>query len=281
MTTSLHKLRCGARSAAFATAALSLIAVTSGGPDAIAAGGDATTSDTTFRVAYGSIAVGQIETSLRVEGARYEVEGSFASGGVAKLFGKTTATASGQGRVGKRSMVPGRFAFGYASGDKRRDRRLMFRDGRATDVTIDPPYRKRSAEDWALPTVADLERVHDPVAGLLLRGETAEEVCNRTVRLYDGTVRLDIVMRSGRTKPFRARGYRGEATVCKLRLKPVAGFRKDGKKAAEIGAIEGAEAAFVRIPGTALHQVVELEVPTRIGKVSAKATELRFGEGLL
>ena len=276
MTNSL--LRAMPARHAAALAALSALALASPGPALDAAQAAAPiTVEASYRVAYGSLKVGEIRTTTRVDGPSYRIDGTFASGGVAKLFKKTSATVSGEGRIGKRAMSPRRFEFAYKSGEKGRARQIDFREGRATSITITPPYKKRDTDDWTVPSVADLERVLDPVSGLMAKGKTGEEVCGRTIRAFDGTTRLDITMRHSRTKPFRTKGYKGEVHVCSLSLKPVAGFKKGRDSVKEIAAIRGAEAVFAPVPGTDLHQIVELEVPTSIGKVSAQATRLRFG----
>ena len=229
--------------------------------------------DATYRISYGALKVGSVDMKTRIDGSRYTLDGSFASGGMARLFSKTNGTASGAGRVGTRALRPDTFALAYKSGKKKRSRSISFHDGRPTNVVLNP--NKKRGDNWVEPRVADLESVLDPLSGIVARGRNGAEVCGRTIRAFDGSMRLDVRMQHSRTKPFRTKGYRGDAYVCSINLKPVAGYKK-GKSDKEIAAIKRAEAVFVPVNGSDIHQLVELTVPTSIGEVSARATRLRI-----
>lgn len=252
-------------------ATLAMLAVPTA-PDAVAKASSVKV-DATYRISYGSLKVGSVDMKTRIDGSRYTLDGSFASGGMARLFSKTNGKASGSGQVGQRSLRPDKFALSYKSGKKKRSRSISFHDGRPTDVVLKP--NKKRGKNWVEPRVADLEAVLDPLSGIVARGRNGAEVCGRTIRAFDGSMRLDVRMQHSRTKPFRTKGYRGDAHVCSIRLKPVAGYKK-GKSDKEIAAIKRAEAVFVPVNGSDIHQLVELTVPTSIGEVSARATKLRI-----
>ena len=108
-----------------------------------------------------------------------------------------------------------------------------------------------------------------------MRAADSAAVCNRTIPLFDGKARLDLVLSPRRTKSFRTKGWRGEVRVCAVSLKPLAGVKPKSKR--EMDRIKGATVAFAPVPGTDAWMAVELTVPSSIGTVSAKATRLSFG----
>ena len=258
-----------ARAVVAATAVLGVIAVAAETvhPQAARAAPPVTV-DANYRVSYGALSIGHLVTSTRIEGNRYALEGAFASGGVAKIFSKTNGTAEATGRLGKNGVRPETFALAYRSGEKKRARRIAFAGDRVSDVALDPEPKKR--DDWVDVKPEDLLGVLDPAAGLIVAGKGT--VCGRTLKTFDGRMRLDVRMSPRKPRPFRAEGFRGTAQVCSLRFEPVSGYKKDKDSIEEMRDLKGAEAMFVSLPGTDAWQLVGLTVPTSIGKVSARAT---------
>ena len=226
------------------------------------------TVEANYRVSYGALSIGHLVTSTRIEGNRYALEGEFASGGLAKIFSKTNGTAAATGRLGKGGVRPESFTLAYRSGKKQRARRIAFAGDRVSDVALDPKPKAR--KDWVDVKPDELLGVLDPAAGLIVAGEGG--VCGRTLKTFDGRMRLDVQMSPRKPRPFRADGFRGTAHVCALRFEPVSGYRKDKDTIEEMRDLRGAEAMFVAVPGTQTWQLVGLTVPTSIGKVSARAT---------
>ena len=232
--------------------------------------------EASYRVAYGSVGVGRLDTRTRIEGDRYALDGAFSSGGVARLFSRTEGTAESEGRIASDGLRPDSFALAYASGKKRRARRIDFDGGKVSAVRFDPP-EDELPEDWVPVRAEQLVRVLDPAGGLLVGG--GGSACSRTLRAYDGEMRLDVRLTPARGRAFKVEGFEGRAEVCRLAFEPVAGYREGKSTARKMRAVRGAEAAFVRVPGTEAHQLVSLSVPTRYGKVTARATAFAIRGG--
>lgn len=224
-----------------------------------------------YRISYGSLKVGELTTSTRIAGDRYEVEGEFRSGGVARLMSKTRGTAKGEGRIGQEGLRPDRFALSYRSGRKERARSIAFEGGRVAGVTMQPKRERK--ENWVPVGAEHLASVLDPVGGIVVAGDGP--VCGRTLRAFDGEMRIDVTMAPRTTRPFKVDGHEARSEVCSLRFEPIAGYKKDKSTVRKMRELRGAEAEFVRLPGTSAHQLVRLTVPTSYGKVSARATTFR------
>jgi hypothetical protein len=74
--------------------------------------------------------------------------------------------------------------------------------------------------------------VIDPVSALLMpfygRGEAADPAaCNRTLPVFDGAARFDIVLSYAETRVVDRPGYAGPVVICNARYVPIAGHRPD------------------------------------------------------
>ena len=226
--------------------------------------------DARYRVSYGMMKVGELKTSTRISGNRYSVKGKFESGGVARLMSKTSGTAKGEGRIGKKGLEPSRFSLSYRSGKKKRSRSIAFKGDKVAKVKMSP---KKKRKNWVPVTADQLAGVLDPAGGFVVAGKGP--VCGRTLRAFDGEMRIDVKMRPRSTRPFKTKGFKGRSEVCSLGFEPVAGFKKGKSTVRKIRELRGAEAEFVALPGTDAYQLVRLTVPTSYGKVTARATSFK------
>ena len=51
--------------------------------------------------------------------------------------------------------------------------------------------------------------------------------CNRTLPIFDGATRFDVVLSYGETRSVAKPGYSGPVLVCNARYTPIAGHRPD------------------------------------------------------
>lgn len=224
-----------------------------------------------YRIAYGAVPVGHLDATFRVdaEGA-YAVDASFGTGGLVRLIRQTEGTATARGTLHEGASVPRAFTLAYSYGDRERTRTIGFEGGDATEVEIVPARDG----DRRAPTPEQLQEVVDPASALLVPVSDGRAPCDRTLRVFDGRLRLDLALTPSRSKPYRADGWAGEVEVCDIVATPVAGGRASAVR--EIEAVEGATVALAPLPGREAWIAVELRVPTSVGMVSARAVEIDF-----
>ena len=229
--------------------------------------------DVRYRVSYGALPMGRVDANVRIDPGAYAMSARFKSGGLAKLMKKTEGNASASGAIGKAGPVPKSFKIGYRSGKKKRSRAVSFAGG-AVKAASESPKRK-PPKNWVPALPEHLKNAIDPASAFLVSAPGGNP-CASKARLFDGRTRIDTTMRSLGEHRFRAKGYRGTAHKCAVSVAPVAGY-KPGKSAERMRSLKGMTASFVPVPGTDLHMLVALEVPTPIGKFTAKATRLDLG----
>jgi hypothetical protein len=101
--------------------------------------------------------------------------------------------------------------------------------GSVQALKVEPPLEDRPDR---VPVREGHKRgIVDPVSGLLMpmisRNATDPANCNRTIPVFDGGARFDIVLRYAETKQVDKPGYKGPVIVCNARYVPVAGHRAE------------------------------------------------------
>ncbi len=154
----------------------------------------------------------------------------------AQLVGLAGALTSGRGAVtvsggfqGARPLSNG-YALSANNSQISRTIQIGMNAGNVTQVAIEPPFE---AKDDRVPVLEHHRRaVADPVSALMMpvsgNGDMlSPENCNRTIAVFDGVQRFDIVMSHAETRAVNEpkKGYVGHALVCKVRYTPVAGHR--------------------------------------------------------
>ncbi len=154
----------------------------------------------------------------------------------AQLTGLAGALSSGRGAVQvSGALQAGRpLSNGYAlsanNSQISRTIQIAMAQGNIGQVAIEPPFEPK---DDRVPVLEHHRRnVADPVSALLMpvagNGDMlSPQNCNRTIPVFDGVQRFDIIMSSAGARPVNEpqRGYVGHALVCNVRYAPIAGHR--------------------------------------------------------
>ncbi len=230
------------------------------------------------------ISLGEFQVTARLAGSSYEMaaQGRFSllAGLVFKATGKTTSN----GTIADASPRPALYTFSFDDSKKRQRLRMTFARGTVTDVTIDPP--KRHGRDVPV-TAKHLKNVLDPLtaAFLSVRSDVPAgdvSVCNQTVRVFDGRQRFDIVLSPKRSETLGSgapKGLGGRAAVCRVRYKPISGYRPDHPGVEYMTKNDEVEAWLVPVPGTDFYIPYKILVPTTWGSGTVELTGLKTNLG--
>jgi uncharacterized protein DUF3108 len=238
-----------------------------------------------YDAALAGINLGEFQVSATLAGSSYEMaaKGRFSllAGLVFKATGKTTSN----GTLTPETPRPAHYAFSFDDSKKRQQLRMTFARGSVTDVTIDPP--KTHSRDVPV-TAAHLKNVLDPLtaAFLSVRSDAPAgdvSVCDQTIRVFDGRQRFDLQLSPKRSETLdRAPGgLPGRAAVCRVRYKPIAGYRPDHPGVQYMTKTEEVEAWLVPAPGTDFYIPYRIAVPTSWGTGSVELTGLKANVGAL
>ncbi|MDB5511265.1 MAG: hypothetical protein JWR08_748 [Enterovirga sp.] len=182
-----------------------------------------------YRITLAGLTLGSADIAGSFEGERYDLRMNAHLTGLAGLFtasGRGGAAASGT-FAGNRVVTSG-FSATARSGGAERTAQIAIAAGNASEVRIEPPFEFR-------PDRVPIEETHkqsilDPLSGLLAVSANRARMddpanCNRTLPIFDGTQRFNVLLSYAGTQVFRKPGFSGTVLVCNARYVPIAGHR--------------------------------------------------------
>lgn len=226
-----------------------------------------------YTVSYLGIPVASSDVTSRFDTDRFSIESKVSSSGLARLFDSTEASAEVSGRLADGEVRPDSYHLSYTSGFKKKRTTLRFGDGGVTEAENVPPLKKRK-KGWVKLEQGDLKAVADPLSATVFRAGGLDEVCRRTLRVFDGEMRVDLKLSMKETTEWNG----VPAVSCAVRFVPVAGYRK-GKRAIEYLRDKSDIAiTFTALGSTGLYAPVEASIGTEIGTVSVSASPAQPGD---
>lgn len=230
-----------------------------------------TTFRAEYRISFLGLRVASSSFTTRFSGDRFVLEGQIRSAGLARLFDRTTAETNVTGRLAGDGIEPLEYVLNYQHDGRHKQTILRFRDGSVAETRNDPPLKRRG-DDWVALTPDHLKAVFDPITATMVRASRPRAVCDRTIRIYDGEIRVDLPLRYAGMKPFSTDGFKGDAVRCRADFRAVAGYRK-GRRALDFLQRESRiEIAFASAGMDGVYAPVTATIDTEIGPVRLYAT---------
>lgn len=174
--------------------------------------------------------IGQATLSGNADPGTYRLELTAKLTGLASIVagGKGVAVAAGTGLPSR--VVPNSYLLTVSGSGPLQTIKMGLTSGNVTSVAIDPPLEPRPDR---IPVTDQHKRgVLDPVSAFLMpvpgRGPVLDpNSCNRTLPVFDGGGRFDVVLKYRETTTLKFKGYDGPALLCDVRYTPVAGHRAE------------------------------------------------------
>jgi hypothetical protein len=225
---------------------------------------------TEYSIAFAGVPVAKSSFRTEVSDGALTLKGDLSSAGLASVFASTSATSTVRGRVTDKGIVTTSYSMRFTSGKRSRQTEMTFKGGNVVDVAITPP---RGPRPGLVPVEDSHKRnVVDPFLAAMIAADDPSKVCARTIRVFDGITRLDLVLRAAGTEQVSTGGYKGEAIKCSVRYVPVAGHRPEAKTVKFMAGGERASISFAAVPGSNIYAPVKALIRTEAGTVSIKAT---------
>ena len=232
-----------------------------------------------LKVDYGlwlaGLPLGQADLSTQIDGDRYRAEVKVRLTGLAGAVTGGRAAAHATGQVAGGRVVPGGFAITSASSSAQRSIRMGLERGNVTTVDITPPLEDKG--DRVPVTEAHQRAIVDPVSALVMpasgRGDlTDPSLCNRTLSVFDGGARFDVVLSYAETRQAALGGYTGPVLVCSARYVPVAGHRPDRPGTKFMTDNRDMSVWLAPVPGERVLVPLRIQVATTAGNTVIEAT---------
>ncbi len=122
----------------------------------------------------------------------------------------------------------------------------------------------------------------DPITSLISyalepRGDTPEELCGRTMKIFDGRQLTHLKMSYVKTEKVRAKAWKGEAVACDISMDKVAGYKAGEANKDTLTGIDGPLRMWLAPMPNGSYVPVKIQADTDdIGKVTLQASKLRF-----
>lgn len=224
-----------------------------------------------YRLTFLGFPIARTSFVSRFSGDTFVMDGSLKSAGLARMFDRTVAHTRVSGRLAQNGVEPLDYELNYTSGRKKQRTAIRFQNGDVARTENVPPLKKRGA-DWVPLGTGDLRAVFDPLTAAMIRADTPRAVCNRTIRAYDGEMRVNLKLSYAGMKPFSTKGFKGDVVRCKAKFLPVSGYRK-GRRALDFMKNRSRmEIAFAPVGATNIYAPVTASIGTQVGTLRLYAT---------
>lgn len=222
--------------------------------------------------------IGQSNFSTTIDGGSYAIRGTMKASGVASMFSSMSGTieVGGERRAG--DVAPRTYQVNYAEGKERKSTTITYNGSSIAKVSNNPDRRDREKRpDWVAHAPGALNATLDPISAMLIKATSPRDVCNRTIKTFDGVMRADFVLSYARTIPFSTDGYKGDAVTCRARFQPISGYQANKKDIQYMRDRSRIEISFAPVGNTGFYAPVAARAQTRIGEIAMRAT--RFAAG--
>jgi hypothetical protein len=222
--------------------------------------------DARYVISMTGIRVGQSTWTVTIDQDRYSAAASGGSVDILSVLVRGEGAAQVSGAIKDARLIPTTFSTTLVEEGEKGDVKVTFDGDIVTDVkdTGAPP-----ASDRVPLTSSHVQGVTDPLTALLVPDEGGEASCNRTLAIFDGRRRYDLVLSFKRMEKMRGNE---PVVVCNVVLHPVAGHRANSMIMKYVAERRDMEIAFAPITGTRFLAPLRLLVPTLIGTMAVQAT---------
>jgi hypothetical protein len=227
-----------------------------------------------YAIVMTGVTIGEIAWTVAIGDTLYSTSASGKASGVLSVLVNGEGAAAAQGSLAPGRLSPASYTSTITDDDGTIQLQMSFADGAATEtITPQPPLHA----DRLPVTDADRRGVADPLSAVLIPtklggGTMAASDCNRTLKIYDGRRRYNLVLSFGRMdKVTVERGYAGPILVCGVVLQPIAGYRADSMIVKYVAGRRDMELWFAPIAGTSIIAPLRVLMPTLIGTLKIQA----------
>jgi hypothetical protein len=224
-----------------------------------------------YSISIAGISIGRGELAADIDEDGYVAQGSGRASGFLRILVSGQAQVSARGRLLDGRPAPTTFSARLDDENEHSVIAMTFDNGgvKALDAESNLAVSDR------LPVTAEHRRnVSDPVSALLVPAAEglAPAACQRTLHIFDGQRRYDLVLTFKRVDTAKAAGFAGSVVVCTVALKPIAGHKPGSALVKYLTGGRELELWLAPIADTRLLGPYRLSVANLIGDLVIAAT---------
>jgi hypothetical protein len=230
-----------------------------------------------YTVTLVGITVGAGTWTLEVGDDSYAGTASGKVAGIVKLITSGEGSASARGQIVGAKVVPISYMLNSTRGSKSDNVRMAMAGNVVREFSALPP--PSSGGDRVPLTEEHKKGVVDPGGAAVMPVTGTDdplqpEACNRTIPVFDGRQRYDLVMNYDRTEVAKhIKGYTGSLIVCRVGYRPIAGHRSGREDLITLADNKTIEVWLGPVAGTHVLVPVRVSLVTTFGTLVVQATE--------
>lgn len=238
--------------------------------------GAQTKLDARYTVALAGVTIGRGAWIVDIADNHYTAAASGRVSGLLRVLTNGEGAAAARGLIAGVRFIPATYAANINSEGKTDEVRMSLKDGTVQELAIEPvlpPHPERVPI-----TDAHKRGVLDPLSGglVLMAGQgdvLTPEACNRTMPVFDGRQRYDLVFSFKRMDRVKAeKGYQGPVVVCQVLYQPRAGHRPNRSAIKFLSQSREIEVWYAPVAGTRALAPFRIGIPTFVGVAVLQAT---------
>lgn len=221
------------------------------------------------------IEIGKAALTVDITDDGYAAAGSAKVTGLARLISRGEGSVAARGNFINGKVSPLTYSSTSETDKKAEEIRISLADNVVKEFAVSPPTKP--AEDRVPVTEQHRQGVVDPMSAAVItvpgNGDLlAHDSCNRTISIFDGRQRYDLVFSYERTEPAKnVSGYSGPMLVCRVDYRPIAGHRASRL---QVKFMEDNKNIFVwlaPVAGTRVLFPIRVSIVTLVGVVLVEA----------
>lgn len=238
--------------------------------------------DAAYSVHLTGIPIGHGAVVLDINEAGYAAAGTAKFTGLVRMISKGEGSSTVRGSFQANRVISSLFSTKSATASRDEKIDIVVENGFAKEFSITPPPPAEDERNRVPLTQSARTNVVDPLsAGLMLVPTPGDalnpESCNRTLPIFDGRFRYDVVLTYLRTETASSKidGYRGPVLVCQARYVPIAGHRSDRPQVKQLANNRELFVWLAPVDGTRALVPIKVSISTGIGTMVVEATRFK------
>lgn len=231
--------------------------------------------DARYVVSMSGNIVAQLDFAFADNGSSYAIDLNARVTGLGQFVASGSATGNASGRSTANSLSGEDFLLQTRTGDGHFDIAVTYQSGNVNSFVVDPPLPLRI--DRVPLERNQLTGVNDMLSAFIIKaGELGPPVCNRRLKIFNGTERFDLVMRyaSMENATSARTGYQGPVVLCQLDYQPISGHFTTSEVTTYLQNSDRILIWYAPVEGSNIYIPYRVLIGTAIGDLSMVLTRL-------
>jgi hypothetical protein len=222
------------------------------------------------------LSMGSAGLNATIGPSSYDIEMSAQLSGIASVVSNAQGGARSSGSIERGRVLSRAYATASSNSKETRTVRMALNSGAVRSVELMPPLEPHP--DRVPLTDAHKRGVIDPLSALVMpvvgADLTGSAACDRTIPVFDGYARFDVMLSYAGTQQVRSPAYSGPVAVCKARYKAVAGHRTNRKQTNYMENNRQIEVWLMPVEGARVVTPYKIAMATQVGQLVIEATKV-------